>query len=618
MDKSDADSRAPTVLATRPATPLSEPHEVDTERTPLEDHGFEDRYGMRAVLGVGGMGEVRLYKDRRIGREIAMKIALKGQGSRSGARARFEREARVQGQLEHPAIVPVYDIGMGPDGPYFSMKRVRGKTLDDVIGELRSDAPEAAAHFTQRRLLDAFVRVCLAVEFAHTRGALHRDLKPDNVMLGDFGEVYLLDWGLAKIAGVPDSKNEAGIDPGESSGEARTEVGIMMGTAGYMPPEQVRGEGVDERSDVYALGAILFELLTLEPLHPRGEAALVYAATLAGANARATERAPSRKVPPELEAVCVKATATSPADRYASARQLAEAVEGYLDGHRDRVRRRELATEHVQDARGELGRLARGGAGAEGARVVGLRKAIAAMALDPSSMEAKETVLGLVMHVPSEVPAEARDELARTRSAADQAARNGPFLFLSFCLALEPVFFLFGPRGSGGLWALIALMAATAVGLVALRDKRDGVRLLVHVAAAVFIGFSSVLMGPLVLTPQLAAANAHSFTHGCPKSQRRLSLVLCVGSVVVPVLLVVLGVVPSPYEFRDGAMVILPQAISLPRGWTLVFLTLVAAVLVIVPSLAVAREHDLRKAAEEREFYWTWSLRRILVDVARM
>ena len=619
MDKrDDADSRAPTILATRPATPLSEPHEVDMARTPLEDHGFDDRYLVRAVLGVGGMGEVRLTKDRRIGREIAMKVALGGQGSRSNARTRFEREARVQGQLEHPAIVPVYDMGMGPDGPYFTMKRVRGKTLDEIVDALRAGTPEAVAQFSLRRVLDAYVRVCLAVEFAHTRGVLHRDLKPDNVMLGDFGEVYLLDWGLAKIAGVPDSQAEAGIDTGGPAEGGQTEVGTIMGTAGYMSPEQVRGEVVDERSDVYALGSILFELLTLEPLHVRGEIGIVHASTLRGANARATERAPDRRVPPELETICVKATATAPGDRYASAREVAEAVERYMDGYRDRVRRRALADEHVAGAQAELARLTAGGPTAEGARVVGLRKAIAAIALDPASAGAKETIVGLVMHVPGEVPAEARVELASTRSAADKAARRGPQLLFGICLALEPPLLFFGPRGPAGFWTLAALFAGTLLLLAFSRDGRDGARLAVHTAAAVLVGFSSVLMGPLVLLPQLAAANAQSFTHGCPPKHRTISLVLCAASVLVPVLLVALGVVPSPYEFRDGAMVILPQAVFLPRAWTLAFLTVVAVVLVVAPSLAVAHEHDLRRAAEEREFYWTWSLRRILADVARL
>jgi hypothetical protein len=240
------------------------------------------------------------------------------------------------------------------------------------------------------------------------------------------------------------------------------------------------------------------------------------------------------------------------------------------------------------------------------------------MAFDPSSVEAKEVVVALVMHVPSEVPAEAREELARTRAAANEAARNGPLLFFSFCLAFEPLLFFFGPRGTAGLSALLVLIGGTVLALVGMRDKRDGVRLLVHAFTALLVGFSAVLMGPLVLTPQLAAVSTQSFTHGCPRSQRGLSLALCVASVLVPLLLVVLGVVPMPYDFRDGAMVILPQAISLPRGLTISFLAVVAVVLIVAPSLAVAREHDLRRASEEREFYWTWSLRRILAGVARM
>src|SRR5262249_24469848 len=139
-------------LPARPyPTPSSEPHEVDIEPVSLEERGFDARYSMRAVLGVGGMGEVRLYKDNRIGREIAMKLALRGEGSRSDSGARFEREARVQGQLEHPAFVPVYDIGIGTEGPYFTMKRVRGHTLDEVIAGLKDKAPEIVSRFTRHK-----------------------------------------------------------------------------------------------------------------------------------------------------------------------------------------------------------------------------------------------------------------------------------------------------------------------------------------------------------------------------------------------------------------------------------------------------------------------------------
>jgi serine/threonine-protein kinase len=158
------------------------------------------RYELRDRLGEGGMGTVDLCRDRVIGRDVALKrLHVQGSGAApSAATARFLREARVQGQLEHPAIVPVHDLGVTPDGrPYFTMKRVRGDTLDELLARLAAGDPDTARRFGQRRLLAAFSTVCLAVDFAHSRGVLHRDLKPANVMLGEFGEVNVLDWGLA-------------------------------------------------------------------------------------------------------------------------------------------------------------------------------------------------------------------------------------------------------------------------------------------------------------------------------------------------------------------------------------------------------------------------------------
>ncbi|HEV8321841.1 MAG TPA: serine/threonine-protein kinase, partial [Myxococcota bacterium] len=275
--------------------PASDPGPVDPGTVLLDDASFGGRYEVGAVIGEGGMGQVRAVGDRRIGRRVAMKVVRAGQGSRSDARARFLREARVQGQLEHPSIVPVYEMGKTPEGaPYFTMRRVCGATLAEVVEALRAGRVDAAQRWSRRRLLTAFSSVCLTMHYAHTRGVVHRDLKPGNVMLCDFGEVYVLDWGLAKIAsGAADDGAREGEADGAGSAQsgeggsarseqgarapagpagidaplhesARTVDGELMGTPGYMAPEQVTGraQDVDARADVYALGAILFELLT--------------------------------------------------------------------------------------------------------------------------------------------------------------------------------------------------------------------------------------------------------------------------------------------------------------------------------------------------------------------
>src|SRR5262249_45364786 len=159
------------------------------------------------------------------------------------------REARVQGQLEHPSIVPVYDLGIGPDRlAYFTMKRIRGKTLEEILLAQRSGDAEALSAFGRRRLLSAFANVCLPVAFAHARGVLHRDLKPANVMLGEYGELYILDWGLAKVRGTVELMRTEGVETDDDPNQ-KTLAGSVMGTPGYMAPEQVRGEieSLDER-----------------------------------------------------------------------------------------------------------------------------------------------------------------------------------------------------------------------------------------------------------------------------------------------------------------------------------------------------------------------------------
>ena len=237
--------RAPALgdLATLAATPsVPSPVTLEMGAHVARDARFSERYEHRALLGEGGMGAVDLFLDRAIGREIAIK-RIRPEASSAGSLSRFVREARVQGQLEHPAIVPVHDLAETPEGAaFFTMKRVRGASLDAILDALASGDPEARARHGRRKLLTAFATVCLAVDFAHARGVLHRDLKPANVMLGDFGEVYVLDWGLAKVLGATTEGTDAGASAEPSSGSVppvvdvgsvegqKTQLGALMGT----------------------------------------------------------------------------------------------------------------------------------------------------------------------------------------------------------------------------------------------------------------------------------------------------------------------------------------------------------------------------------------------------
>src|ERR1700722_10930278 len=225
-----------------------------------------DRFETGPRIGSGGMGEVVLQMDRNIGRAVAKKM-LHPYVDRPVSIQRFIREARVQGQLEHPAVVPVHDFGLDAEGRlFFSMKLIRGRTLGDILNGLSNKSPAVVLSFSRHKLLSAFVQVCLAVEYAHKRGGIHRDLKPNNVMLGDFGQVYVLDWGLAKLTRLPETEDAEATAPKDTASSESPEMtsdGDLLGTPLYMAPEQLKGKHaiLDERADVFALGVLLFEIL---------------------------------------------------------------------------------------------------------------------------------------------------------------------------------------------------------------------------------------------------------------------------------------------------------------------------------------------------------------------
>jgi serine/threonine protein kinase len=257
------------------------------------------KYEILEPIGRGGMGTVYRARDRELDRDVALKVLRDpgGDGPGGGA-ARMLREARVLARLEHPGLVPVHDVGTLPDGrPFYVMKLVRGEPLDAHV------AATATSLEDRLRILQ---RLCEAVAFANAHGVIHRDLKPQNVMIGRFGEVLVMDWGVAKVAGgVPDEDAPAAMAP---LAPGDTAPGTVLGTPGYMPPEQAAGSAaeVDQRADVYALGAVLGFLLDA----PRAEGSAVPAA---------------------LRAIRARATAPAPGDRYPSVDALAADVARFLD-----------------------------------------------------------------------------------------------------------------------------------------------------------------------------------------------------------------------------------------------------------------------------------------------
>jgi eukaryotic-like serine/threonine-protein kinase len=282
----------------------------------------------------GGLGAVFVAVDTELNREVALKQILDHHADDPELRRRFLLEAEITGGLEHPGIVPVYSLGSYHDGrPYYSMRFIRGDSLRDAIARFhnadayRSDPGGRSLEL--RKLLRGFIDVCNAVEYAHSRGVLHRDIKPGNVIVGRYGETLVVDWGLAKPMGHAVSEaaaDERTLVPSSGSGSAETMPGSAVGTPAYMSPEQASGDlgRLGTRSDVYSLGATLYCLLTgRPPFH--GDALEVLARVRHGDIPPPTTIDPS--IDPALAAVCMKAMATRPEDRYSSCRALAEEVE---------------------------------------------------------------------------------------------------------------------------------------------------------------------------------------------------------------------------------------------------------------------------------------------------
>ncbi len=304
------------------------------------------RYTLEESLGRGAAGEVFVARDATFGRRVALKH-LRSESPED--KARFLREARIQARLEHPAFVSVHDLGELEARPYFTMQRLRGVTLRAALDQLSAmgDGPSRAGFFSQRRLLNAFIRLCLAVHYAHREGVVHRDLKPANVMLGDFGEVFVLDLGLARLA----EEGEAVRASQRDIAGRITPVEDFVGTPGYIAPELITegAASASAASDIYALGAILFEILALERLNDQEGAPAKLAATIAGMRTSPREREPS--CPETLDRICRRALATRPEERFKTARELSDALEVHLDEAREARLRHEAVDAHLRAAR---------------------------------------------------------------------------------------------------------------------------------------------------------------------------------------------------------------------------------------------------------------------------
>jgi eukaryotic-like serine/threonine-protein kinase len=303
------------------AETLSPTQDADGDQAQLP-HVDPASYELGLEVARGGMGRIIAARDLRIGRPIAIKELL---GRSPQLAARFEREARVTARLQHPGIVPIYEIGKWPDGtPFYTMRMVEGRALAEAIASAKMLSARLA-------LLPAVIAATEAVAFAHAKRVIHRDLTPSNILVGAYGETVVIDWGLAKdLADDADTDELDEVIAPESSNERLTGVGAVIGTATYMPPEQAHAVPVDERADVYALGAILYHVLAGVPPYRAKTAKDLLRAVKTAAPPPIQEIQPG--TPRDLVSIVTKAMARDPEARYPSARELAEELKRFQTG----------------------------------------------------------------------------------------------------------------------------------------------------------------------------------------------------------------------------------------------------------------------------------------------
>lgn len=564
---------------------------------------FDARYERRDLLGVGGMGEVSLLFDRRMQREVAGKFLHVSGSQRPSIRARFLREARIQGQLDHPSIVPVYDVGLSPEGrPFFTMKRIYGLTLREILADLRRREPGAEERFPLSRLLAGFASVCLTVAFAHDRGIIHRDLKPANIILGDFGEAYVLDWGVARV------ERPAPGDPQDVDAS-------LVGSPGYMAPEQIGtpSDRHDRMVDVYALGAVLFELLTLDPLHGTAGREAQLRSTLDGVVGSPAARAPQRNIPPELDAICQRATAFLPARRFHSVLELHAAIERYLHGERDVELRRSLAEAYATQAKQAVDDAA---AGAPENEETFRSRAVAelgrALALDPGNDTAARQLSRLLVKPPRQLPRGAQAELAKLEVKLWRQAALVGTAVASVCFGALPLMLWMGVREWPlfiAAWLLVGCTVALCCYRAFSKERTSqSLELFMFLLATLSAVIQGSEFGPLLVAPMWIALFTAGLVIVGPRRHTALKTAVALAALVLPFLLEILGIVPSSYEFSAGRMCVLPRMLALPQWGTYAYLlgNNVGSLLISVVCVAHFRKH--LEATQEAIQVHAWHL----------
>ncbi len=589
----------PDIANDETVAPAASPATVSSQPSAASSSGRLSlpQYQLGALLGRGGMGDIVLGRDRTIGRDVAIK-QMRGDQPSAAAIARFLREAKIQARLEHPSIVPVHTLGHDDAGrPYFTMKRLTGTTL----AELLASTPPPP----RQRVLRMFADVCLAVEFAHSHGVVHRDLKPANIMVGDFGEVYVLDWGLARIT---DERGEiAAVGDGVVSLDGETQAGALLGTPGYMAPEQIEGaHGVGPATDIYALGSILFEILTGEPLHPKGQGSLT--STLQGIDGGPAQRRPDRAIAPELDELCSSALATDARER-PSADNVADRLQRYLDGDRDIERRREHAATFVTRAQAALA------SGDIKRRAEAMQAAGRALAIDPESTDAATIVQSIMFEPTTTYPAELEEELTASEVAVQQ--RQGKVAMFSFVVILAYLA-IASLNGVNNLPLVLGIAGYTVVlaflvWRITQRRARPWQMLLIATANATLAALLSRTYGSMIIVPAVTCIMAVSLTSYPLLIDRRGAVIsLLVASWLVPVLLELGGTLNGTFELAHHELLLTSHVMSIDGNHTMAILIGSNVVTIIVIGLFASALATSRRNALRQTEITAWHLKQLL------
>jgi len=540
-----------------------------------------ERYRVDAPLGRGGMGEVVLAYDYLLDRPVALKRPKTSSDSPFAAAdgVALLREARAQARIDHPAFVPVHDYGLDTDGrPFFAMARVEGDTFSELLRRARD---ESDSRRMQAKLLRAFAQVCLAVDRAHSVGVVHGDLKPENLMLGRHGEVYVLDLGISTKVGVeiPD----ASFDAPPSNDESRIES--VGGTLGYAAREQFRPSVPDTRWDVYALGAILFEILTLERLHRdvdrNGDATTWYARVETSPRARR----PDLEIAPELDLECVRATMLDPSARTGSVRTLALAVEAYLDGERNHAHRRSIADDFVDQAVAMHARATE--ASDPSVSLDSWKSAVAllaqALVLAPTHARASATLNDLMLEPPRQLD-EAVDAGVESRMQAHLraglSAATWAYAAWTICV---PLILAAGLRDPSQFAALIVSGAAT-VGWCAIASRRRTMRprdvIVAIVLSTITLFLGHGWFGPFGITSVALVANGVLFGMLPTRTMRCASLAATIVGLLASGF-VGLSQNGGSFVIAGDSLVVHARLAHFPAAYTAVVLTILPIIVAI-------------------------------------